>query len=109
MTKEARIHTKEKTVSAINGTGKTEQLHTKKKINLDYFLTQCTKVNSKWIKDLKVRPETRKLLEENIGSKLFVITLSNFCFDVSSGKQKNSKNKQKGHQTKKPLHSKGNH
>ena len=49
MTKEARIYIEEKTVSAINGTGKTEQLHTKKnkKINLDYFLTQSTKVNSK--------------------------------------------------------------
>ena len=48
MTKEARIYIEGKTVSAINGTGKTEQLHTKKKkINLDYFLTQSTKVNSK--------------------------------------------------------------
>ena len=76
-----------KTASSTNGVGKIGQPPAEEETG--HFLTLHTKIDSKWKKDLKVRQDSVKILEENTGSNLFGLSHSNFFLEISpsQGKQ----------------------
>ena len=77
------------------------------RMKLEYSLTPQPNINSKWIKDLKVRPDTIKLLEENIGRTLFDINHSKIFFEPPPRVMEIKTKINKWDLMKKVLHSKG--
>ena len=95
-----------KTVSSTNG-GWENWTVMYRRMELDHFLTPQTKIDSKWLKDLTVRQESIKILEENTGSNFFLETSPK----ESKGTLQGIKDKIELlglHQDQKLLHSKGN-
>ena len=79
MTKQERIFNGQETISSTNGFGKNWTAPFR--MALDHSLIPYTKINSKWMKELKVRQETIKILE-NTGSNLLDLSHSNFLLDI---------------------------
>ena len=63
----------------------------RKKKKLDHYLLRNTKINSKWIKDLNIRPETKKSLEENKGNNFLDAGLIVFMDLTSKAKKPQEK------------------
>ena len=64
-----------------------------KRMKLEHSQTPHTKINSKWIRDLNVRPDTFKLLEKNIGRTLYDIHHSKILFDPAPREMEKTKQK----------------
>jgi hypothetical protein len=69
LTRELKPSSGKKTAFSINGTGTTGGYHVKE-CKLIHFLSPCTKVKSKWIKEHHIKPENLKLIEEKVGKSL---------------------------------------
>ena len=83
-----RIYKGESIVSSVNSAGKTRC----KRMQLGWYITSYTKINSKWIKELNARPEIIEFLEENIGSYLVDIGLSNIFLSMSAQARQKKEN-----------------
>ena len=68
LTKELKPSSGKKTAFSTNGAGSTISQHFRI-MRIDPFLSPCTKLKSKWIKELHIKPETLKLIEEKSGGK----------------------------------------
>ena len=66
-----------------SGARKTHWTATCRRMNMDHFLIPYTKINSKWMKDLNIRQDVIKILEEKTGKNLFDLGRSNFLLDIS--------------------------
>ena len=105
--KRIRIYKGERIISSINGVGKIGKLDSQMQKNKTGPLFYIIKVNSKWIKDLKVRSETATFLGKNIVNNLLGIHLG-ICFFISfdtKSKGNKSKNKQVGFNSVQSLNS----
>ena len=83
LTKEAKIYNRAKTASSISRAGRNGQL---RRMKLEHFLILYSKINSKCVKKLNLRPETVKFLEENKGKTLDDINQSKILYYPPPGK-----------------------
>ena len=77
-------------------------------MKLQHFLTTHTKINSKWVKDLNVRPETIKLLQQSTGKKFYDINHSKILYDPPPRVMEIKTKVNEWDLTKKLLHNKEN-